>query len=219
MDRLPQTGVSPTSSSDLSPSRAPLTTVAVVGLGTMGTGIAEILARAGRQVIGIDISESAGRRAVTALEVATARAVGRGRMTERERTAALDRFRTATDVSAAADADLVIEVVPEDHGIKRDVFAALDAVVRPDTILSTGTNAFMSCLAAAGSYPFAAYRISSASTVIGISRKLASPSRESRSNGSVPSINAPAAEINARFSIGSPRRSGVNGEWTFSIQG
>ncbi|MFD7507687.1 3-hydroxyacyl-CoA dehydrogenase family protein [Streptomyces sp. NPDC059850] len=142
MDRLPQTGVSPTSSSsDLSPSRAPLTTVAVVGLGTMGTGIAEILARAGRRVIGIDISESACRRAVTALEVATARAVGRGRMTERERTAALDRFRVTTDVAASADADLVVEVVPEDYGIKRDVFAALDAVVRPDTILATGTNA------------------------------------------------------------------------------
>jgi 3-hydroxybutyryl-CoA dehydrogenase len=99
MDRLPQTGVSPTSSSsDLSPSRAPLTTVAVVGLGTMGTGIAEILARAGRQVIGIDISESACRRAVTALEVATARAVGRERCTERERTATLERFRVSTSI-------------------------------------------------------------------------------------------------------------------------
>ncbi|WP_421107108.1 3-hydroxyacyl-CoA dehydrogenase family protein [Streptomyces sp. NEAU-S77] len=154
MDRLPQTGVSTTSSPDLSPSRAPLTTVAVVGLGTMGTGIAEILARAGRQVIGIDISESACRRAVTALEVATARAVGRGRMTERERTAALDRFRIATEVSAAADADLVVEVVPEDYGIKREVFTALDAVVRPDTILATGTNALsVTRLAAESAHP------------------------------------------------------------------
>jgi len=154
MDRLPQTGVSTTSSPDLSPSWAPLTTVAVVGLGTMGTGIAEILARAGRRVIGIDIGESACRRAVTALEVATARAVGRGRMTERERTAALDRVRTATDMSAAADADLVIEVVPEDYGIKHDVFAALDAVVRPDTILATGTNALsVTRLAAESAHP------------------------------------------------------------------
>ncbi len=56
----------------------PLSTIAVVGLGTMGTGIAEVLALAGREVIGIDTSEAAARQAVTSLEASTARAVGRG---------------------------------------------------------------------------------------------------------------------------------------------
>ncbi|WP_051817824.1 3-hydroxyacyl-CoA dehydrogenase family protein [Streptomyces sp. NRRL S-1813] len=133
----------PQSTPDLStaPSPLSLSTVAVVGLGTMGTGIAEVLARAGREVIGIDTDEAAARHAVTALEAATARAVQRERITERERQDILARFRTFTDLQAAADADLVIEVVPEDYELKRQVFAGLDAVVRPDTILATGTNA------------------------------------------------------------------------------
>ncbi|MFJ3952324.1 3-hydroxyacyl-CoA dehydrogenase family protein [Streptomyces libani] len=118
-----------------------LSTVAIIGLGTMGTGIAEVLTRAGREVIGIDTDEAAARHAVSALESATARAVQRERLTERERQDALARFRTFTDLQAAADADLVIEVVPEDYELKRQVFAELDAVVRPDTILATGTNA------------------------------------------------------------------------------
>ncbi|MFD0170025.1 3-hydroxyacyl-CoA dehydrogenase family protein [Streptomyces decoyicus] len=131
------------STPDLStaPSPLSLSTVAVVGLGTMGTGIAEVLARAGREVIGIDTDEAAARHAVTTLEAATARAVQRERITERERQDILARFRTFTDLQAAADADLVIEVVPEDYELKRQVFAELDAVVRPDTILATGTNA------------------------------------------------------------------------------
>ncbi|MEW1747936.1 3-hydroxyacyl-CoA dehydrogenase family protein [Streptomyces angustmyceticus] len=133
----------PQSTPDLSTEASPLSlsTVAVVGLGTMGTGIAEVLTRAGREVIGIDTDEAAARHAVTALETATARAVRRERITERERQDILARFRTFTDLQAAADADLVIEVVPEDYELKRQVFAGLDAVVRPDTILATGTNA------------------------------------------------------------------------------
>ncbi|MGW0701620.1 3-hydroxyacyl-CoA dehydrogenase family protein [Streptomyces sp. NPDC002867] len=120
---------------------SPLHTIAVVGLGTMGTGIAEVLARAGREVIGIDVSEAAARQAVAALEASTARAVERERITEEERRNTLARFRTFSDLQAAADADLVIEVVPESYEAKQQVFRELDAVVRPDAILATGTNA------------------------------------------------------------------------------
>ncbi|MER5731346.1 3-hydroxybutyryl-CoA dehydrogenase [Streptomyces sp. NPDC002138] len=123
-----------------SPGSSPQT-VAVVGLGTMGTGIAEVLARAGREVIGIDTDESAARRATAALAASTARSVTREQLTEQERDAVLSRFRTFGELSAAADADLVIEVVPESYELKQQVFAALDRVVRPDTILATGTNA------------------------------------------------------------------------------
>ncbi|MER5179285.1 3-hydroxyacyl-CoA dehydrogenase family protein [Streptomyces sp. NPDC002896] len=118
-----------------------LNTIAVVGLGTMGTGIAEVLTRAGREVIGIDISEAAATHAVDALAASTARAVERGRLTEQERGDVLARFRTFTDLQAAARADLVIEVVPESYEIKQQVFRELDRIVRPDTILATGTNA------------------------------------------------------------------------------
>ncbi|GAA3377618.1 3-hydroxybutyryl-CoA dehydrogenase [Streptomyces sannanensis] len=129
----------------------PLNTVAVVGLGTMGTGITEVLTRAGREVIGIDVSEGAVRHAVAALEASTARAVARERLTEQERLDVLARFRTFSDLQAAADADLVIEVVPESYELKQQVFDALDGIVRPDAILATGTNALSVTRLAAGS--------------------------------------------------------------------
>ncbi|WP_405683249.1 3-hydroxyacyl-CoA dehydrogenase family protein [Streptomyces sp. NBC_00057] len=119
----------------------PLSTIAVVGLGTMGTGIAEVLARAGHEVIGIDISDAAARQAVAALEAATARAVRRERITEEERSDVLARFRTFGDLQAAAEAELVIEVVPESYEIKQQLFRELDAIVSPTAILATGTNA------------------------------------------------------------------------------
>ncbi|WP_406253273.1 3-hydroxybutyryl-CoA dehydrogenase [Streptomyces atratus] len=119
----------------------PLSTIAVVGLGTMGTGIAEVLARAGHEVIGIDISDEAARQAVAALEASTARAVRRERITEEERGDVLARFRTFADLRAAAEAELVIEVVPESYEIKQQVFRELDGIVSPTAILATGTNA------------------------------------------------------------------------------
>ncbi|MEU4172576.1 3-hydroxyacyl-CoA dehydrogenase family protein [Streptomyces sp. NPDC026665] len=133
---------------------SPLKTVAVIGLGTMGTGIAEVLVRAGRDVIGIDISEAAAAQAVATLEASTARAVRREHLSEPERTDALARFRTFTDLAAAADADLVIEVTPESYDIKQQVFRALDGIVRPEAILATGTNALsVTRLAADSAHP------------------------------------------------------------------
>ncbi|MFB7579205.1 3-hydroxyacyl-CoA dehydrogenase family protein [Streptomyces hydrogenans] len=132
----------------------PLSTIAVVGLGTMGTGIADVLVRAGREVVGIDVSESAGARAVAALEASTARAVARERITEDERQDALARFRVYSDLQAAAAADLVIEVVPEAYETKQEVLRALDGIVRPDAILATGTNALsVTRLAADSAHP------------------------------------------------------------------
>ncbi|MFI8257703.1 3-hydroxyacyl-CoA dehydrogenase family protein [Streptomyces filamentosus] len=129
----------------------PLSTIAVVGLGTMGTGITDVLVRAGREVVGIDVSESAAAGAVAALEASTARAVARGRITEDERQDALARFRVYSDLQAAASADLVIEVVPESYETKQEVFRALDGIVRPDAILATGTNALSVTRLASGS--------------------------------------------------------------------
>ncbi|WP_329113993.1 3-hydroxyacyl-CoA dehydrogenase family protein [Streptomyces sp. NBC_01353] len=132
----------------------PLSTIAVIGLGTMGTGIADVLARAGREVIGVDISEAAATQAVAALEASTARAVTRERITEEERQDVLARFRTFSDLQAAADADLVIEVVPESYEAKQEVFRALDGIVRPDAIIATGTNALsVTRLAADSAHP------------------------------------------------------------------
>ncbi|MFI2630999.1 3-hydroxyacyl-CoA dehydrogenase family protein [Streptomyces collinus] len=136
------------------PSQSPLQTVAVVGLGTMGTGIAEVLAKAGRTVIGIDISETQAAKCVAALEASTARGVERGRLTEQERTEILGRVRTSADLRTAADADLVVEVAPESYEVKQQIFRELDGIVRPETILATGTNALsVTRLAAESSRP------------------------------------------------------------------
>ncbi|MFE7972571.1 3-hydroxyacyl-CoA dehydrogenase family protein [Streptomyces shenzhenensis] len=135
-------------------SLSPLRTIAVVGLGTMGTGIAEVLAKSGRHVVGIDVSEAAAAGARAALEAATARAVLRGRLSEPERADALARVRISTDLRAAAGADLVIEVVPESYEIKQQVLRELDGIVRPETILATGTNALsVTRLAADSAHP------------------------------------------------------------------
>ncbi|MEU1000224.1 3-hydroxyacyl-CoA dehydrogenase family protein [Streptomyces tibetensis] len=136
------------------PSQSTLQTVAVVGLGTMGTGIAEVLAKAGRTVVGIDISESQAAKCVATLEASTARGVERGRLTEQERAEILGRVRTSADLRTAADADLVIEVAPESYEIKHQIFRELDGIVRPETILATGTNALsVTRLAADSSRP------------------------------------------------------------------
>src|SRR4051794_14305036 len=104
-------------------SAKPCPTVAVVGLGTMGTGIAEVMARSGREVIGIDVHDAAVRTAQAAIEHSTRRAVEREKLTEQERADVLARFRTFAHLQAAADADLVIEVVPEHLDLKREIFA------------------------------------------------------------------------------------------------
>ncbi|MFK0058188.1 3-hydroxyacyl-CoA dehydrogenase family protein [Streptomyces werraensis] len=133
---------------------SPLRTVAVVGLGTMGTGIAEVLAAGGRDVVGIDVSEAQAAQCVAALETSTARAVERGRLTEQQRAELLARVTTGTDLSAAAGADLVIEVAPESYEIKQQIFRELDGIVRPETVLATGTNALsVTRLAADSAHP------------------------------------------------------------------
>ncbi|ANS69098.1 oxidoreductase [Streptomyces lincolnensis] len=148
------TPLSDTSSSPSSSTASPIKTVAVIGLGTMGTGIAEVLAKAGRTVVGVDISEAATARSVAALETATARAVERGRLTGQERAEVLARISTSTDLRTAAEADLVIEVAPESYEIKQQIFRELDGIVRPTTILATGTNALsVTRLAADSAHP------------------------------------------------------------------
>ncbi|WP_433893568.1 3-hydroxyacyl-CoA dehydrogenase family protein [Streptomyces sp. CA-111067] len=148
MDR-PSSSASPESapSAAASPGSLPVdvpdlpAVIAVIGLGTMGTGIAEVMARAGHEVVGIDLDPAAAGRAVAALERSTGRAVQRGRISEAERADALARFRTFPDLQAAAAADLVIEVVDERYETKREVFTALDRIAKPEAILATGTNA------------------------------------------------------------------------------
>ncbi len=124
--------------------------VAVVGLGTMGAGIAEVFARAGLAVVAIEVDPGALERGLATLDRSLARAVTRGKLTEPEKAGILGRVRPATGFAAAAGADLAVEVVPERMEIKRQVFAELDRVCRPDAILATNTSSLSVTAIAAG---------------------------------------------------------------------
>ena len=114
--------------------------VGVVGAGQMGSGIAEVCARAG---LDVRVAEASGE----ALELGRARLAGsldraaeRGKVTARERDAALGRLSFTTDLGEFADRDLVIEAVVEDEQVKTGLFKVLDQVVRDEAILASNTS-------------------------------------------------------------------------------
>ncbi|SDX81173.1 3-hydroxyacyl-CoA dehydrogenase [Geodermatophilus africanus] len=117
-----------------------LTEVGVVGLGTMGAGIAEVLARAGLSVAAVDVDAAAVARGRGHVEQSTGRAVSRGKLDAAERDAILGRIRFGTSLEDLAQAELVVEAVPERLELKREIFAALDKICPPDTILATNTS-------------------------------------------------------------------------------
>ena len=117
-----------------------ITKVGVVGLGTMGAGIAEVFARNGLDVVGVETIEAALERGRGHVEGSTARALKRGKLTEDERNAILDRIHFSTTMEDLADRDLVIEAVPESLELKRDIFERLDKICQPDAILASNTS-------------------------------------------------------------------------------
>jgi 3-hydroxybutyryl-CoA dehydrogenase len=115
--------------------------VAVVGLGTMGAGIAEITARSGRRVIGVELDAAAAEAARARIEESTAHSVERGRISQDERSELLGRLTFTHRLSDAAEAQLVIEEIPEQLELKRELFAELDRLCPAETVLATGTTA------------------------------------------------------------------------------
>ena len=115
-------------------------TVGVVGLGTMGAGIVEVFARNGLQVIAAEVDADAVERGRAHLETSLSRAVGRGKLTQDDADALLGRVTTTTSLADMADADLVIEAVPESLDLKAKVFTELDTVCRPDAVLASNTS-------------------------------------------------------------------------------
>ncbi|MFK4221598.1 3-hydroxybutyryl-CoA dehydrogenase [Streptomyces sp. NPDC019890] len=115
--------------------------IGIVGCGLMGSGIAEVCARAGRDVIVVETSRAAadaGHRRITG---SFDRATAAGKLSPEDRDAALARISTTTDMALMADRDLVVEAVAEDEAAKLEVFALLDATVkRQDAILASNTS-------------------------------------------------------------------------------
>ena len=114
--------------------------VGVVGGGTMGAGIAEVTARAGCDVVVLEVSAAAVDAGDGRLKTSLGRAVRTGRLTEDERDAVLARISWVTDDEGLADRDLVIEAAPEDEQLKFDIFRRLDKVVQSAAILASNTS-------------------------------------------------------------------------------
>lgn len=119
---------------------AQITSVGVVGLGTMGAGIAEVFARAGLDVIGVERDDAALDAGRGHVATSTGRAVKRGKLTPEDAAALTGRITFTTDLAALTHADLVVEAVPERLELKRDLFGRLDGIVPATTILATNTS-------------------------------------------------------------------------------
>jgi 3-hydroxybutyryl-CoA dehydrogenase len=115
-------------------------TVGVVGLGTMGAGIAEVFARNGISVVGVEINDEALNRGRQHLEHSTGRAVKRGKITEADQAEILGRITLTTEMKDLADADIVVEAVVESLEVKKGIFRELESIVSADAILATNTS-------------------------------------------------------------------------------
>jgi 3-hydroxybutyryl-CoA dehydrogenase len=115
-------------------------TVAVLGAGTMGNGIAHVFARAGYSVILRDVEERFLQRGMEAIGKNLDREVKKGKLTEAEKPAVLARLNPVTDMKAIAGADFAVEAVPEKIEIKRAVLTEADRLLRPGVILSSNTS-------------------------------------------------------------------------------
>jgi 3-hydroxybutyryl-CoA dehydrogenase len=115
-------------------------TVGIVGCGLMGSGIAEVVARAGAEVTFVEASEELVTRGRERIEASLERAVERGKITPQERAEALGRIRGDLDLAALGDVDLVIEATTEDVEAKFDVFRRLGEHTRPETVLASNTS-------------------------------------------------------------------------------
>jgi 3-hydroxybutyryl-CoA dehydrogenase len=114
--------------------------VGVVGGGIMGSGIAEVSARAGYDVLVREIDDAAAESARNRLTTSLGRAVRAGKFTDADRDAALARLSFTTDLNDLADRDVVVEAVVEDEGEKSAVFAALGKIVSPECLLASNTS-------------------------------------------------------------------------------
>ena len=131
--------------------KAVLNTVAVVGAGNMGSGIAQKTAQEGLDVIMIDVKDEYVSRGLAAIDSFLAEAVER-RIFKPDRVEAIKgRITGSSDLAAAAEADLVIEAVFEDEAVKADLFGRLNDICKPEAIFATNTSSFSVTALAAGS--------------------------------------------------------------------
>ncbi len=117
-----------------------ISTIGVIGLGTMGAGIAEVFARSGFSVIGVEQNEEGVERGRAHLQHSTDRAVKREKLTTEEQAELMGRVTLTSEMKDLAEADIVVEAVVESLAVKKAIFAELDGVVTSEAILATNTS-------------------------------------------------------------------------------
>ncbi|HSP60075.1 MAG TPA: 3-hydroxybutyryl-CoA dehydrogenase [Ornithinimicrobium sp.] len=127
-----------------------ISTVGVIGLGTMGAGIVEVFARGGMRVVGVETTQEYAERGRAILQASTDRAVQKGRLDEAGQAQILDRVTITTTMDDLAGADLVVEAVPEILDLKHRVFGQLDDIVGEDAVLASNTSSLSITSIAAG---------------------------------------------------------------------
>ncbi|MFB6103838.1 MAG: 3-hydroxyacyl-CoA dehydrogenase family protein [Halobacteriaceae archaeon] len=135
---------------------AAIQTVGVIGAGTMGSGIAQVAATAGYDVVMRDVEEDLVEDGFATIEDSLDRLVDRDHITDDEATAIQARITGTTDLEAMSDCDLIVEAVVEDLGVKREVFADIDDLTAEDVVLATNTSTLsVTSIAAATDTPSA----------------------------------------------------------------
>ncbi|MDP9362411.1 MAG: 3-hydroxybutyryl-CoA dehydrogenase [Acidobacteriota bacterium] len=114
--------------------------IVVIGAGAMGNGIAHTAAASGFEVTLIDVAEELLKRGMSTISTNLQRGVDKGKITAEEKQQVLGRIKAASDVTAAANADIVIEAIIENVAAKTKLFEKLDALTRPDCILASNTS-------------------------------------------------------------------------------
>jgi 3-hydroxybutyryl-CoA dehydrogenase len=128
--------------------------LAVIGAGLMGSGIAQVSAQAGWEVVLRDVTDAALTRGTDAIKASYERFTAKGGLDAADAEAALGRITTTTDLDAVAGADLVVEAVFEQLDVKHEIFRALDRIVGPETVLASNTSAIpITKIAAATEHP------------------------------------------------------------------
>lgn len=114
--------------------------VGVVGCGLMGSGIVEVCARAGYEVVVSEINDEFLQKGMDRINKSLSRAVSKGKATQEEMDAALARIKGTTDTADFAPCDLVIEAAIENMELKKQIFAELDGILRPEAIIGSNTS-------------------------------------------------------------------------------
>lgn len=112
----------------------------VLGAGTMGAGIVQAFAQKGYEVIVRDIKDEFVERGIAGINKGLSKQVAKGKMTEEVKEEILSRISGTTDMNLAADCDLVVEAAIENMKIKKEIFAELDKICKPEAILASNTS-------------------------------------------------------------------------------